>query len=164
MFVQQIGQTNLARLLWQTSTNHPIKEALCISPCNFVAIKTINLAKANGVLHGLNLAFDHVKAFVKTVAVGDFEIWCGLDELNPFPTIHNSKLSTLSRHDRGQWCGLGHATSRAMFIREMEAEFVLVILNRFQRGEFNICVPRKTARIDTPCVIARFAVYDLLGQ
>ena len=51
-----------------------------------------------------------------------------------------------------------------MFIREMETEFVLVILDRFQRGEFNICVPRKAMRIDTPCVIARFAVYDLLGQ
>ena len=164
MFVQQIGQTNLARLHWQTSTNHPIKEALCISPCNFVAIKTINLTKANRVLHGLNLAFDQVKAFIKTVAVGDFEIRRGFDKLNPLPSIHNSKLSTLRRHHRGQWCGLGHTTSRAMLVREMEPEFVLVILYRFQRGEFNICVPRKTTRIDTPCVIARFAVYDLLGQ
>ena len=164
MFVQQIGQTNLARLLCQTPTNHPIKKALCISPCNLVAIKTINLAKANGVLHSLNFAFDHVKAFIKTVAVGYFEIRCGLDKLNTLPTIHNSKLSTLSRHDRGQWCGLGHTTSRAMFIREMEAEFVLVILDRFQRGEFNIRVPRKTTRIDTPCVIARFTVCDLLSQ
>ena len=51
-----------------------------------------------------------------------------------------------------------------MLIREMKAEFVLIILNRLERGQFHIGVGGKSARIEAPCVIARLAMNNLLRQ
>ena len=60
--------------------------------------------------------------------------------------------------------GLGRATGRAVFVREVEAEFVLVVLDRLQRGQFDIGVAGKAARVDHPGVIAGLAMHDLLRQ
>ena len=49
-------------------------------------------------------------------------------------------------------------------MREVEAEFVLVVFDGFQSGQFDIGVAGKTARVDAPRVILGLAVNDLLGQ
>ena len=51
-----------------------------------------------------------------------------------------------------------------MLMGEMEPEFVLIVFNRLKRRQFNGCVPRETPRINHPCIIARLAMNDLLGQ
>ena len=47
---------------------------------------------------------------------------------------------------------------------KVEPEFVLVFLDRFERGQFYIGVASKTAWVDAPSVILCLAVHNLLSQ
>ena len=96
--------------------------------------------------------------------MGDVKIGGRLDVFHPFPAIHNGEMRALGGQNRGERGCLGVATNRPMFIGEMEPEFVLVVFNRLERGQFHIGMRTKAARVDAPRVIAGLAVHYLLGQ
>lgn len=53
---------------------------------------------------------------------------------------------------------------RAVFVWVVKAELVLIILHRFQCGQFGVCMPTKAARVDHPGVQLCLAMHDLLRQ
>ena len=49
-------------------------------------------------------------------------------------------------------------------MREMKAEFILIIFNGFQRGQLNIRMSGKAPRVKAPCIITSLTMYNLLCQ
>ena len=98
---------------------------------DFDAIKSIHLCQANLGLNQFDLFGDHIKAFVKIERVTRMKIGGRFEIIHAFPPIHHCELGPFGRQNWGKWCGFCRSPCRAVFMREMKAKFVLIILNRF---------------------------------
>ena len=130
----------------------------------FKAVEAVDLADADARLHGGHVAGDQLENLGESEAVGFGEIRRGFDVIHPLPAVHDRELRALGVEDGRDRSGLHRAPGGAVFMREVEAKFVLIVLNRLQGRKFNCRVTREAARIENPCVIAGLAVDDLLGQ
>ena len=137
---------------------------MAIRARNLKAVKAVYLTQANVFLDVAHLRCDHRKRFIKVEIQGWMKIWCGFDVLNTLPSIHYREFCALSRQNRRQRRGLCGTSGRAMFVGEVKAEFVLIVLNRLERCHLDIRVPGKATRVDAPRVVTCFSVHDLLRQ
>ena len=101
---------------------------------------------------------------VEAEAMALGEVRRGLDVVDPFPAIHDAEFGAFGGEDRCQWGRLDRAAGGAVFVREVETEFVLIIFDGLERGQFRIAMTGEAARVQNPCVIAGFAMDDLLRQ
>ena len=119
-----------------------------------------HLAQTDVFLHILDLGGDDVKV----EGQGRMEIRSWFDVIGPLPSVYHGEFGLFGSQHRGQRHCLGRAPGGAVFMREVEAEFVLVILNRLQCRQFHIGVAGVSTWVDAPSVILCLALDDLLGQ
>ena len=127
-------------------------------------VEAVDLAEADILGHVPHFSRDHVECLVEVKAQGWVEVRRRLDVIDPLPTVDHGELGPFGGHHRGQRRGLGGPRSGTMLMREVEAEFVLVVFDGLERRQFHIGMAGEAAWINDPGVIAGFPVNDLLGQ
>ena len=162
--VEQIGQRDPTRGRFNLGAAHAVEEAARIAAADLHAVEAVDLGQPDAVLHCGHFGGDDIVGFVEPKAVGDVEIRRGLEVLHPLPAIDDRELCALGFQHGGQRRGPGVAPGWAVLIGEMEAEFVLIVLNGLQGAELDVAVFSETTRVQHPSVVAGFSVHNLLGQ
>ena len=131
---------------------------------DLVAVEAVHLRHPHALADCLHVARDDVEDLVEAVAERFVEIGRGLEELHPLPAIHDGELRPFGGQNGCQRRGLDGPARRAVFMGEVEAELVLVILDGFQRAKLHVAMPGEAARVEHPGVIAGLTMDDLLRQ
>ena len=129
-----------------------------------VTVKPGHFHDANVARHISHfLAYD-AEGIVETKTQRFFEIRGRLEESGPLPTIDHSEFGAGVFQHRIKRRGTGRAPRQPVLVRQVEAEFVLIVFDSFDFGVLRCRVAAEAARVQAPGVPLRLAVDHDLRQ
>ena len=162
--VQQITQPDTPITFCHAPTEHAVKELVAICSCDLQTVEPVDFAKPHIFVHILHFGAHDFECFVEVEGQIRVKLWRWFDVIDAFPAVHDGEFSPFCRQ---YWCQrrcLGWTTRWAMFVRKVKPKLVLVVLNGFKGCHFDICMSGEATRIETPSVITRLAMNNLLRQ
>ena len=119
---------------------------------------------ANAGLHVAHFGLDGQVDIAKAEA----ERWCetgfGMEIFGPLPSVDRAKFSAQFSQPLGHGRSLGRSPRRAMLMRHVEAELVLIVLDGLFRRVLHARISGEASWIEAPCIVARFAMSDDLCE